>query len=149
MRRASRSGDGLRSGLGSGGVRSVCAERECGESADGVERLGRRSVRMVRYTVPAGRFVQWKAVLRSGGTVDSVALNYLQKNVAPVVDEVVVQPGARVTAPPAAATCSDGAGGLSTGCGGAAGGELFAGCECGSADGAEGQDWGDGSVDGA
>jgi hypothetical protein len=54
------------------------------------------------FVVPAGRFVQWKAVLRSGGTVDSVALNYLQKNSAPVVDEVVVQPGARVTAPPAA-----------------------------------------------
>jgi hypothetical protein len=50
------------------------------------------------FTVPAGRFVQWKAVLRSGGTVDSVALNYLQKNVAPLVDEIVVQPGARVTA---------------------------------------------------
>jgi hypothetical protein len=50
------------------------------------------------FTVPAGRFVQWKAALRSGGTVDSVALNYLQKNVAPVVDEIVVQPGARVTA---------------------------------------------------
>jgi len=49
-------------------------------------------------TVPAGRFVQWKAVLREGGLVDAVALNYLQKNIAPVVDEVVVQPGARVTA---------------------------------------------------
>lgn len=48
--------------------------------------------------VPAGRYVQWKAVLRSGGSVDSVALNYLQKNVAPVVDEIVVAPGARVTA---------------------------------------------------
>jgi hypothetical protein len=46
--------------------------------------------------VPAGRFVQWKAVLRTGGAVDSVGLNYLPKNVAPVVDEVVVQPGARV-----------------------------------------------------
>jgi hypothetical protein len=34
--------------------------------------------------------------------VDSVALNYLQKNLAPVVDEVVVQPGARVAATPAA-----------------------------------------------
>jgi hypothetical protein len=54
------------------------------------------------FAAPAGRFVQWKAELRSGGTVDSVALNYLQKNVAPVVDEVVVQPGARVTATPAA-----------------------------------------------
>jgi len=49
-------------------------------------------------TVPGGRFAQWKAVLRAGGTVESVGLNYLQKNIAPVVDDVVVQPGARVTA---------------------------------------------------
>jgi hypothetical protein len=49
------------------------------------------------FTVPPGRFVQWKAVLRSGGSVDAVGLNYLQRNLAPVVDEVVVQPGARVT----------------------------------------------------
>jgi hypothetical protein len=49
-------------------------------------------------TVPAGRYAQWKAVLRAGGSVDVVALNYLQKNVAPVVDEVVVQPGARMAA---------------------------------------------------
>jgi sugar lactone lactonase YvrE len=49
-------------------------------------------------TVPAGRYAQWKAVVRTGGTVESVALNYLQKNVAPVVDEIMVQPGARVTA---------------------------------------------------
>lgn len=47
-------------------------------------------------TVPSGRFAQWKAVLRSGGRVDSVGLNYLMKNIAPVVDEIVVQPGARV-----------------------------------------------------
>jgi sugar lactone lactonase YvrE len=53
--------------------------------------------------VPAGRFVQWKAVLRQGGSVDSVALNYLQKNLAPVVDEIVVQPGARVMPTPVAA----------------------------------------------
>lgn len=52
--------------------------------------------------VPAGRFVQWKAVLRAGGAVDSVALNYLPKNVAPVVDEVMVQPGARMAAAAAA-----------------------------------------------
>jgi hypothetical protein len=56
------------------------------------------------YAAPAGRFVQWKAELRSGGTIDSMALNYLQKNVPPVVDEVVVQPGARVSAPSPAAT---------------------------------------------
>jgi hypothetical protein len=57
--------------------------------------------------VPAGRFVQWKAALRGGSSLDSVALNYLQRNLAPVVDEVVVQPGARVAttpAPPNAAT---------------------------------------------
>lgn len=48
--------------------------------------------------VPVGRYAQWKAVLREGGSVDAVALNYLPKNVAPVVDEVVVQPGARVAA---------------------------------------------------
>jgi sugar lactone lactonase YvrE len=54
------------------------------------------------FAVPSGRYVEWKAVMRGGGTVDSVALNYLQKNVAPVVDEVVVQPGARVAATPPA-----------------------------------------------
>jgi len=48
--------------------------------------------------VPGGRFAQWKAVLHSGGTVESVGLNYLEKNVAPVVDEVVAQAGARVSA---------------------------------------------------
>jgi hypothetical protein len=45
--------------------------------------------------------VQWKAALRGGSSLDSVALNYLQRNLAPVVDEVVVQPGARVAATPA------------------------------------------------
>jgi len=56
--------------------------------------------------VPAGRFVQWKAVLREGGSIDSVALNYLQKNLAPVVDEIVVQPGARVMPTPVAANAA-------------------------------------------
>jgi hypothetical protein len=54
------------------------------------------------FTAPAGRFVQWKAVLRSGSSLDSVALNYLQRNLAPVVDEIVVAPGVRVAATPAA-----------------------------------------------
>jgi hypothetical protein len=49
-------------------------------------------------SVPGGRFAQWKAVLRSGGEIESVGLNYLEKNLAPVVDEVMVQPGARVPA---------------------------------------------------
>jgi hypothetical protein len=49
-------------------------------------------------TVPGGRFAQWKAVLRAGAAIGSVGLNYLQKNLAPVADEVVVQPDARVLA---------------------------------------------------
>jgi hypothetical protein len=48
--------------------------------------------------IPPARFVQWKSVLHAGNTaprVDSVLLYYLPKNVAPVVDEVTVQPGYR------------------------------------------------------
>ena len=57
--------------------------------------------------VPPARFVQWKAVLHAGpadARIDSVQLFYLPKNVAPVVDDITVQPGfhyqptARVTA---------------------------------------------------
>ncbi len=46
--------------------------------------------------VPAARFVQWKAVLHAGNPaprIDDVLLNYLPKNVAPEVDEIIVQPG--------------------------------------------------------
>jgi hypothetical protein len=53
--------------------------------------------------VPAARFAQWKAVLRPGQPeprIDSVGLFYLPKNVAPVIDDVMVQVGARF--PPAA-----------------------------------------------
>jgi len=49
-------------------------------------------------SVPPARFVQWKAVLRAGNPaprVDSVALNYLPKNVAPDFDDVTVQAGVR------------------------------------------------------
>lgn len=45
---------------------------------------------------PAARFIQWKAILHPGETaprVDSVTLNYLQKNVAPEFDDVLVTPG--------------------------------------------------------
>jgi sugar lactone lactonase YvrE len=48
--------------------------------------------------IPAARFVQWKSVLHAGNTaprVESVLLYYLPKNVAPVVDEITVQPGYR------------------------------------------------------
>jgi len=51
--------------------------------------------------VPPGRFAQWKVVLRpvagaAEGSVDAVGLNYLTRNIAPVVEEIVVQPGARM-----------------------------------------------------
>jgi hypothetical protein len=44
---------------------------------------------------PAGRFLQWKAVLHANGLLGSVGVNYLPVNAAPVVDELVVVPGAR------------------------------------------------------
>jgi hypothetical protein len=47
---------------------------------------------------PPGRFLQWKAVLHQGGTLSGVGVNYLAVNAAPVVDDVVVVPGARLTA---------------------------------------------------
>ncbi len=46
--------------------------------------------------VPPARFVQWKAVLHDEVSIASIGLNYLPVNVAPSVDELVVQPGARV-----------------------------------------------------
>ena len=48
--------------------------------------------------VPPARYAQWKAVLHSGSTkpaVDIVTLNYLAKNVAPEIDDVLVQVGVR------------------------------------------------------
>ncbi|MBZ5627393.1 MAG: hypothetical protein LAO06_00840, partial [Acidobacteriia bacterium] len=48
--------------------------------------------------VPPARFVQWKAVLHPGkpsATINSVLVNYLPKNVAPVIEDVYVQSGAR------------------------------------------------------
>jgi WD40 repeat protein len=50
--------------------------------------------------LPAARFIQWKAVLAPGGRVDSVGINYLPVNIAPVVDEIAVEPGARATQTP-------------------------------------------------
>jgi WD40 repeat protein len=44
----------------------------------------------------AARFIQWKAVLHPGARITSVGINYLPVNVAPAVDEVAVEPGARV-----------------------------------------------------
>ena len=48
--------------------------------------------------VPPARFMQWKAVLRAGKPapqVDSVLINYLPKNIAPEIEDVVVTPGMR------------------------------------------------------
>jgi hypothetical protein len=47
---------------------------------------------------PAGRFFEWKAVLHAGANLGSVGVNYLPVNSAPVVDELMVVPGARVNA---------------------------------------------------
>jgi hypothetical protein len=49
-------------------------------------------------TVPAARFLQWKAILHPGDKsprVDSVTVNYLQKNVSPEFDDGTVTPGVR------------------------------------------------------
>ena len=51
-----------------------------------------------RAEVPAARFIQWRAVLKPANPptqIDEIAINYLSKNVAPVVDDVAVQVGAR------------------------------------------------------
>ena len=45
---------------------------------------------------PPGRFLQWKAMLHSGGALGSVGVNYLPVNSAPIVDDLVVVPGARI-----------------------------------------------------
>jgi hypothetical protein len=48
---------------------------------------------------PPARFLQWKAILRAGNpppVVERVAVNYLTRNVAPEVDEVIVLVGSRV-----------------------------------------------------
>jgi hypothetical protein len=46
---------------------------------------------------PSGRFLQWKVELQPGGSVGSVGVNYLPVATAPVVDDMVVVPGARLT----------------------------------------------------
>lgn len=46
---------------------------------------------------PAGRFLQWKAVLQNKGMLGGVGVNYLAVNAAPAVDDLVVVPGARLS----------------------------------------------------
>jgi sugar lactone lactonase YvrE len=53
--------------------------------------------------IPPARFVQWKTVLHAGSPaprVENVLLHYLPKNVAPEIEEIVVQPGYRYQAIP-------------------------------------------------
>jgi hypothetical protein len=47
---------------------------------------------------PAGRYLQWKALLSEHGRLGSIGVNYLPVNAAPVVDDLVVMPGARWSA---------------------------------------------------
>jgi hypothetical protein len=64
-------------------------------------------------SVPPARFIQWKAMLRSGDPaprVESVTLNYLPKNVAPDFDDVTVQVGTRYQSLPKPAGGDTGAG---------------------------------------
>jgi len=64
-------------------------------------------------SVPPARFIQWKAVLRSGDPaprVESITLNYLPKNVAPDFDDVTVQAGVRYQSLPKPAGVDLGAG---------------------------------------
>jgi len=81
--------------------------------------------------VPPARFAQWKVVLHSGGAkpgVESVALNYLPKNVAPEIDDVTVQVGTRYSPMPRASGLSVGTDGGGSSFGGSSfGGSSFAG----------------------
>jgi WD40 repeat protein len=56
-----------------------------------------------RLDVPDARFVQWRVILKPAvpvTQVEEVGINYLSRNVAPVVEEVGVQAGARFNAQP-------------------------------------------------
>jgi outer membrane protein assembly factor BamB len=56
-----------------------------------------------RLTVPPARFIQWRAVLKPAEPatrLDEVSINYLPKNVAPVVDDVTVLAGSRFPSAP-------------------------------------------------
>ena len=48
---------------------------------------------------PVARYMQWKAVLHPAARLNAVTINYLPRNLPPMVDDIVVQPGARLPAP--------------------------------------------------
>jgi WD40 repeat protein len=59
--------------------------------------------RDARLDIPAARFVQWRAVLKPANPptqIDEVVINYLPRNVAPVIDDITVLQGTRYQAPP-------------------------------------------------
>ena len=45
---------------------------------------------------PVGRYLQWKVALSASGVVSGVGVNFLPVNSAPVLDDLLVVPGARV-----------------------------------------------------
>jgi len=49
---------------------------------------------------PAGRYLQWKVALEDSGLIGAVSVNYLPINAAPVLDDVLVAPGARMVPQP-------------------------------------------------
>jgi hypothetical protein len=50
-----------------------------------------------RIEAPPARFIQWKVAMqaKSGARLENVKVNYRPKNVAPVIDEIAVQAGAK------------------------------------------------------
>ncbi len=60
------------------------------------------SLRGEQSKLAAGRFAQWRADLREGAVIDSVTLNFLPRNVAPVVEDIAVSTGVRIPAAQAA-----------------------------------------------
>ncbi|HEX4037029.1 MAG TPA: hypothetical protein VHX37_03145 [Acidobacteriaceae bacterium] len=50
--------------------------------------------------ITSSRFLQWKIVEHPGDSIGGVSINYLPVNLPPVVDEIVIAPGARATPTP-------------------------------------------------
>ncbi len=46
--------------------------------------------------IPIARYMQWKAVLHPGAQLDALTVNYLPRNLPPLVEDIVVQTGARI-----------------------------------------------------
>ena len=68
------------------------------DSEKKIERSPKNTANNDETAIPSARYAQWKAVLHKGDpppAVDSVALNYLPKNVAPEIDDLTVQVGTK------------------------------------------------------